>query len=201
MAIKKLHYLIYIELQVLYYAIFGWFKSPANMKNVTVYPYHKTSQLKMFVIVFAILIVLEGGLFHFVLQIWSHLAAWIFTVLNIYALLYIVGLYHSVRTLPHTIHAEKLVIRYGYQSSIELDIKNIESIKNAKKQGGIEDKPPKDTYYALLQMDSPHYEITLKEPILMKRSYGKSKWVKTVVFRADEPAAMREHIEADIKLL
>lgn len=46
------------------------------------------------------------------------------------------------------------IIRLGYQSSIELDIKNIESIRTAKEQGGIGEKTPKETYYSLLNMDS-----------------------------------------------
>src|SRR5690625_6529481 len=64
-----------------------------------------------------------------------------------------IGLYHSVRVLPHTIYNHKLLIRLGYQSNIELDIKNIENIKAAKEQGGIGEKTPKETYYAMLNID------------------------------------------------
>ena len=113
------------------------FKKPTVIKNEKVYAYHKTSQIKTIVIVFSILITLEGILFHFLIQSWSDVAAWIFAILNIYALLYMIGLYNSVRFLPHIIYFYKLIIRLGYQISIELDIRNIESIKTAKKQGGI----------------------------------------------------------------
>ncbi len=163
------------------------------MKGNEFFTYHKTSQIKTIVIVFSIIIAIEGALFHFVIQWWSNIAAWIFTVLNIYALFYLVGLYHSTRSLPHVIKQDKLIIRLGYQSSIELDIRNIESIINAK-QGGIEDKLPKDTYYSLLKMDSPQYEIILKEPVLMKGSYGRKKQVNRVVFRSDQPTKMLDRI-------
>ncbi|MBZ5753578.1 hypothetical protein [Metabacillus rhizolycopersici] len=192
---------ILTELSVFYYSIVVWFRKPTVIENEKVYSYHKTSQIKTIVIVFLILITLEGILFHFLIQLWSDVAAWIFTILNIYALLYMIGLYNSVRFLPHIIYFDKLIIRLGYQSNIELDIRNIESIQTAKKQGGIGEKIPKETYYAMLNMDSPQYEIFLKEPALMKSSYGRKKYVKTVVFRTDEPIKMVDEINSNIKSL
>ncbi|MGE7184772.1 hypothetical protein ACQKKK_12465 [Peribacillus sp. NPDC006672] len=187
------------ELSVFYYSIIGLFRKRTLNENKKIYSYHKTSQIKTIVILFSILITLEGILFHFLIQLWSDVAAWIFTVLNIYALLYMIGLYNSVRLLPHLIYFDKLIIRLGYQSSIELDIRNIESIQIAKKQGGIGEKIPKETYYAMLNMDSPQYEILLKEPAFMRSSYGRKKYVQTVVFRADEPIKMVEEINSNIK--
>lgn len=192
---------ILTELSVFYYSIVGWFRKPSLIENEKVFSYHKTSQIKTIVIVFSILITLEGILFHFLIQLWSDVAAWIFTILNIYALLYLIGLYNSVRFLPHIIYFDKLIIRLGYQSSIELNIRNIESIQTAKKQGEIGEKIPKETYYAMLNMDSPQYEIILKEPALMKSSYGRKKYVKTVVFRTDEPIKMVDEINSNIKFL
>lgn len=192
---------ILTELSVFYYSTVGWFKKPTVIENGKVYSHHKTSQIKTIVILFSTLIILEGILFHFLIQLWSEVAAWIFTILNIYALLYMIGLYNSVRSLPHIIYFDKLIIRFGYQSSIELDISNIESIKTAKEQGGILEKTPKETYYAMVNMDSPQYEISLKEPALMISSYGRKKYVKTVVFRTDEPIKMIEEINFNIKSL
>ncbi|WP_237458647.1 hypothetical protein [Pontibacillus yanchengensis] len=192
---------IVTELSVFYYSIVGWFKKPIARDNEQIFSYHKTSQIKTIVIVFSILIILEGILFHFLIQIWSVLAAWIFTIINIYALLYIIGLYKSVIFLPHIIDHEKVVIRFGYQSSIKLNIRNIESIKTAKEIGGIGQKTPKDTYYAMLNLDSPQYEIFLKEPELMKSSYGRKKYVKNIIFRTDNPKGMIEEINSNIKSL
>src|SRR5699024_1871679 len=108
---------ILTELSVLYYSIIGSFRKPTAIENEDTYSYHKTSQLKMIVIIFSILIILEGAFFHFLIQLWSDIAAWTFTALNLYALLYIIGLYNSVRSLPHIITSDKIIIRFGYQSS------------------------------------------------------------------------------------
>ncbi|WP_052360646.1 hypothetical protein [Oceanobacillus manasiensis] len=193
--IKKVLHLISTERMVLYFALVGWFKDQTVQRNTSIYPYNKTSQIKTIVILFSILILLEGTIFHFLIQLWSQVAAWALTILNIYALLYMVGLYHSVRTLPHTLNKDTLIIRHGYQSSIEINIKNIESIKPAKDQEGIEDKRKKDIFYALMVMDSPQYEILLKKPAPMIGMYGRKKYVKTIVFRADDPNQMVEDIK------
>ncbi|MDQ0927719.1 hypothetical protein QFZ25_001779 [Bacillus atrophaeus] len=179
------------ELSVFYYSIFVWFKKPSGKPNGS-FTYHKDSQIKTFVILFSILIVLEGVLFHFVLQLWSEIAAWVFTVLNVYALFYMIGLYNSVKYLPHVIGKNTLIIRLGYQSGIKVDINNIEDIHTARKSG-ITDKISKDTYYSLLNIDSPQYEIILKEPTLMISSYGRKRYVNAVLFRADNP---REFVES-----
>lgn len=192
---------ILTELSVFYYSIIGWFKKPIVMEDENAYTYHKTSQLKMLVIIFSILIILEGTFFHILIQLWSNIAAWIVTVLNIYGLLYIIGLYNSVRSLPHIITSNKVIIRFGYQSSIELDISNIQDIKTAKEQSGIGEKKPKDAYYSMLNMDSPQYEIFLKEPVLMQSSYGRKKYVKRVVFRTDKPANMLARLNSNIDSL
>lgn len=105
-----------------------------------------------------------------------------------------VGLYHSVRLLPHIVYSDKFIIRIGYQSSMELDLRNIEKIKAAHAQIGMEDKASKETYYAMLSLDSPQYKIFLKEPALMVSSYGRRKYVTSVVFRTDEPLKMMEEI-------
>ena len=192
---------ILTELSVFYYSIIGWFKKPTAIENKDAYFYHKTSQLKIIIIIFSILIILEGAFFHLLIQLWSDIAAWIFTILNIYALLYIIGLYNSVKSLPHIITSEKAIIRFGYQSSIELEMSNIEDIKAAKEQGGIGEKKPKDTYFAMLNMDSPQYEIFLKEPVLMKGSYGRKRYVRTVVFRTDEPSKIIKVLNSNIESL
>lgn len=184
------------ELSVFYYSIGGWFRKPSVFEGEKTYTYHKTSQLKTIVIIFSILIVVEGVLLHFLIQSWSSVAAWIFTILNIYALLYMIGLNNSVRLLPHSVNFDRLIIRFGYQSNIELDIRNIKSIRAATEQGGIGEKKPKDTYFAMLNMDSPQYEILLTEPAIMNSSYGRKKYVNTVVFRTDEPVRMVEEITA-----
>ncbi|WP_404460595.1 hypothetical protein [Sutcliffiella horikoshii] len=182
------------ELNVFYYSLLVWFgKSRTADQNGKAFTYHRSSEMKTFIIVFTILIIGEGVLFHYLLQKWNEVIAWIFTILNVYGILYLVGFYNSAKYLPHLITQEKLIIRLGFQSSITLDIANIKQINRAKEiELGM--KIPKSTYYSLLKLDTPHYELTLKEPVEMKGSYGIKKKVDKVVFRADDREAILEEI-------
>lgn len=180
------------ELTVFYYAIFVFFNKP-NVNVGRTFTYHKSSQIKTFIIVFSILIIGEGLLFHYLFQRWSEVFAWIFTVLNVYGLLYLVGFYHSVKYLPHVMEQKTLLIRLGFQSSIKVDIDNIKYINKAK-ECGFDMKIPKDTYYSLLKIDSPQYELMLKKPIEMCGAYGRKRMVNTIVFRADEPNEFLEEL-------
>ncbi|WP_226682986.1 hypothetical protein [Sutcliffiella horikoshii] len=149
--------------------------------------------MKTFIIVFAILISGEGVLFHYLLQKWNDVIAWVFTLLNVYGILYLIGFYKSTKHLPHMITQGKMIIRLGFQSSITLDIANIEQINRAKEiELGM--KIPKSTYYSLLKLDSPHLEIVLKEPVEMRGSYGIKKMVDKVVFRVDDRDGILEEI-------
>lgn len=182
------------ELNVFYYSLLVWFgKSRTADQNGKAFTYHRSSEMKTFIIVFSILIIGEGVLFHYLLQKWNEVIAWIFTTLNVYGILYLVGFYNSAKYLPHLITQEKLIIRLGYQSSITLDIANIEQIDRAKEiELGM--KIPKSTYYSLLKLDTPHYELTLKEPVEMIGLYGTKKNVDKVVFRVDDREAILEEI-------
>ncbi|MCK9860700.1 hypothetical protein CFI03_019245 [Paenibacillus sp. ATY16] len=88
--------IVMAELNVLYYSVLVWFRKPDEERQGG-FSYHKTSQIKTFNIVFSILILAEGLFVHFLLAQWNEAAAWIFTILNLYALLYMTGLYNSVR--------------------------------------------------------------------------------------------------------
>ncbi|MGD6874752.1 hypothetical protein ACQCU1_21565 [Sutcliffiella horikoshii] len=182
------------ELNVFYYSLLAWLeKSRTADQNPKAFTYHRTSEMKTFIIVFAILIAGEGVLFHYLLQKWNEVIAWIFTILNVYGILYLVGFYNSTKHLPHMITQGEMIIRLGFQSSITIDIANIEQINRAKEiELGM--KIPKSTYYSLLKLDSPHFEIVLKEPMQMRGSYGMKKMVDKVVFRADDRDAILEEI-------
>ncbi|WP_231889862.1 hypothetical protein [Oceanobacillus sp. Castelsardo] len=56
------------ELSVLYYSIFIRFRKPNRKEKQNSYTYHKTSQIKMIVILFSILIVVEGVFFHYLIH-------------------------------------------------------------------------------------------------------------------------------------
>jgi len=187
--------IVLAEMSVFYYSLIVWFKKP-QLTELKFFTYHKDSQIKMMVIVFTILIIVETVGLHFLLRIWSDLLAWVSVVLNIYGILYMIAFKNSVRYLPHLLNDQYLLIRLGFQSSVVVHLNNIESIAKAKPFDLLE-KIPKDTYLSYMRLDTPQFEIRLKQPTQMKGSYGMNKEISTIVLRVDNP----NEFEAELKRL
>lgn len=185
--------IVLAEVSVFYYSLVVWFKKP-KMPESGFYTYHKESQVKTTIIVFAILIALEAVGLHFLLSRWNEVLAWIFLALNVYGILYLIALRNSVRYLPITLDENRLAIRLGFQSSIVIPLSSIESIGKAKELNPGE-KASKDTYVAYMRVDSPQFEIRLKQPLPMRGSYGITKNIMAVVVRVDTPHEFSAELE------
>lgn len=174
--------------RIFYYSIVIWMKKPSKELGES-FSYHQHSQFKTMAIFLSILLVIEGVLFHFVVLLWSERAAWLFSAINIYGLVYMAALYNSAKYLPHLITGNRIIIRSGYLNSIEVGMDNVAEIKKAK-EINMGEKIPKDVRYAVLIFDSPQFEIVLKEPAEIKSLFGRTILIRSVVFRCDSPEAM-----------
>ncbi|UHA72711.1 hypothetical protein [Paenibacillus sp. 481] len=171
------------EMSVFFYSLFAWFKKNNEPKPGT-YTYHKDSQIKVIVIVFIILIIVESVALHFLLVRWSIVLAWITAVLNVYGILYMIALYNSFRLRPHRLTNGQLKVNLGFQGSITVEVDNIEAVNQAK-PFELGEKIPDDIFVSFMRLDAPQLEICLKEPVQMQGSYGIKKMISKVVMRAD----------------
>ncbi|SHH25163.1 hypothetical protein [Virgibacillus chiguensis] len=178
-----------------YYGVVVWLKKhPAPARDENVYKYHQTSQMKVITIVFSMLTILEGGLLHFLLHFWNETIAWITTIIHVHALVYCMALFQSAKHKPHVIEGNKVNIQFGFQSNLELDIRNISEIVAAQPIS-FETKIPKHTYVSLMQWDDPHYAFILKQPVPLKKIFGKTRSITSVVLRADDMEGMIARIK------
>ncbi|MDT8978878.1 hypothetical protein RQP50_21810 [Paenibacillus sp. chi10] len=173
---------------LIYYSIMIWMKKPGKERGEA-FSYHQHSQFKTMAVFLSILLIIEGVLFHFLVQMWSELAAWILSAINIYGLFYLMALYKSAKYLPHLVVDNRIIIRCGYQNRIEVPLNNVAVIQKAK-EISMGEKIPKDMHYAVIICDSPQYEIVLKEPIETKGLFGRTIPKRSVVFRCDNPEAL-----------
>lgn len=176
---------VIVEMGVLYYSLLVWFKNP-DLPESGGYTYHQRSQVKQIVTVFIILIVLETAGLHFLLQQWSEALAWISVVFNIYGILYMIALNNSFRCLPILLKDDRLIVRLGFQSRLDIPLSNIESIGQAKPVL-FGEEAPKETFLAYLRVDTPQFEVRLKKPLPMKGAYGMKKSISAVILRVDNP--------------
>jgi len=180
------------ELSVFYYSFVVWFRKP-QLSRAACYSYHQTSQYKMIMIVFIIIMIAEMIGVHLLLAMWNEWMAWIASVLSIYAILYFIACYNAYRYLPHTLTAGRLLVRMGFQNRVEIALDNIEAI-TAAKQIGLGEQVPKDTYLAYIRLDAPQFELHLKKQVFVTGSFGTKKAVSSVVLRVDNPSEFEAEI-------
>lgn len=174
--------------RMFYYSFMIWMKKPGKERGEP-FSYHQHSQFKTMAIFLSIILIIEGVLFHFLVQMWSELAAWILSAINILGLFYLMALYKSAKYLPHLVVDNRIIIRCGYQNKIEVAMNNVAVIQKAK-EISMGEKIPKDMHYAVIIFDSPQFEIVLKEPIQTKGLFGRTIPIRSVVFRCDNSEAM-----------
>jgi hypothetical protein len=176
------------DFAIYYYAFFVWFKKPAVNKELS-FTYHKNSDIKIFVIIALIIGMIEVVAVHILLSHWNTIIAWVITVLSIYGLVYLVGLYNSVRYLPILIEDNHMFIRIGFQSSLRVNFENIESLESVR--ANYEEKAKKEkktTYNAIvLRTNIPQFEVTLKKQVPQNGLFGVARQISTVYIMVDDP--------------
>ena len=176
------------DLAIYYYAFFVWFKKPVVNKELS-FTYHKNSDIKVFVIIALIIGMIEVIAVHILLSHWNTIIAWVITVLSIYGLVYLVGLYNSVRYSPILIEDSHMVIRVGFQSSLRVNFENIESLESVS--ANYEEKAKKEkktTYNAIvLRTNLPQFEVALKKQVPQNGLFGVARQISTVYIMVDDP--------------
>lgn len=86
------------EISVLYLAFVGWFASfKTSRQDVSVHEYHRKSSFGFLLWPLIVLILIEAGLLHLVIGIWTQTGAWVLTAINVYTVLWMVGHFHAAR--------------------------------------------------------------------------------------------------------
>ena len=185
------------DLAIYYYAFFVWFKKPTLNKELS-FTYHKNSDIKVFVIIALIIGTIEVVGVHILLSHWNTIIAWVITVLSIYGLVYLVGLYNSVRYSPISIEDNHMVIRVGFQSSLSVDFENIEALKPVGANYEEKAKKEKKTTYnaTVLRTNLPQFEVTLKKQVPQSGLFGVDRKISTVYIMVDDPSGFAQAVNS-----
>ncbi|XLS28730.1 hypothetical protein ACJD0Z_16220 [Flavobacteriaceae bacterium M23B6Z8] len=170
------------ELSVLYYGFLSWKKIAVQPG---VYTNYKESGAIAIYGALILVIIAETIGFHFLLNQWSSVVAWIFTGSSIYLLLQLFA--HCKALLQRPISLEKgfLIVRYGIFMDAKIPLASIESIEKTTadfvKEKGIEK-------VALLgDAESHNILLILKNEETLTKAYGTRKLFKKLYFYVDEP--------------
>jgi len=181
---SKFAALLMQELSVFYYTFLSWRKKPYTQTDSTAFSYHTNSSWFVLVLFLCKLLIIEGALIHIVLMQWSHIAAWIISLGNIYLILLFIADYRAMRHNPILLSKQTIRVQYGLQMFSYITIDNIASVStiNYEKLTNAE----LQTAFTPLAIE-PNILITLNNTITITRLFGKQQLVDRIYLFIDKP--------------
>jgi len=172
------------EVAILYYSLFAWRAEPVVPDDAVAITTHKRSGWGTIVVCFVVLIAFESIGLHLFVQHWSVKAAWIFTALDLYGALWLIGDYHAMRLLPTLIRADAIELRQGMRLNATIARDNIASIETISTEAQWKRKGT--VKVALL--DEPRFLIRLREPVVAVGIAGIPCTIDAIAILPDDPA-------------
>lgn len=171
--------------------------SKREMEQGTVFTLHKKVGYGGIVFGFLFVLVLEAVGVSYFLHSWSTVIAWVHLALSAYLIIFLISDYKAIKRNPVLLSHEILHIRLGLRSKAQIYLHNIESIQ-AGKVNFENDKKKKDVWnLTLFGFENPDFEITLKEPLLLRDGIGRDCLIRKIFLTVDE----KEEFLTQVKLL
>ena len=190
--------LLATDLGAIYYCLFSWRKKrQANVEHVNLFTIHKdVGYLGVFYMLVHAMVI-EVIAVHVMVAQYSHIAAWIVTIFDVYALLFIISDYQAIRLSPvilseKGIHFQKGIRQYGYieWSAVKGITENKRSPEEVKQDRGSVEL----ALHGLEREKVPHV-IELNRPVEINQVFGFKKSIESVYVKVDEPYVFRDKIE------
>ncbi len=177
----RLAYMLATELAVFYYLLLTWKKPVLSSGDFTS---HKKSGTVPILAALVLMIVVEAAALHFLLAMWSPLAAWIFTGLSAYAALQVGGMARSLSRRFISVNQSEITLRSGILSEASVPLHLIKSFGPSTLpvdsiSGGVNLSP-------LAGIEKANFVIHLTDCLEMSGLYGKKHTYSSIAFYVDD---------------
>jgi len=180
------------DLSILYYTLFAWKSHPYEQTGTTSFRYHTISNWFIMILMISKILLIEGVAIHLLAMQWSHLAAWVLSIGNIYMILLFIADYRAMCLNPILLSERNLRVQYGIQMHAVLDMDQIESVSVVTAVSLT--KSELKTAFTPLIIE-PNIRIQLKKPQTITRLFGKRQSVYQIYLFLDEPQAFQRACE------
>ncbi|KAB8130736.1 hypothetical protein F9U64_13980 [Gracilibacillus oryzae] len=176
------------DIAAIYYSLFSWRKKAPVADSGHTFTFHKDGgyQGVFFMLVHAM--VLEVIAVHILVSQVSHVAAWILTFFDIFALLFIIADYQAIRLSPVVLdekglHFQKGIRQYGF-----ITWEQISELRKNEKSPKETAKDRESISLALhgLEQEPIPYVIELNEPVEIRQLFGLKKIIRSIYFKMDQ---------------
>lgn len=171
------------EMAVFYY-LFSFNKKDINPELE--FSNYKKSGIISVIGVFIFLLIVETFAVHVLLASWNNTAAWILTILSLYALIQIISILRSMKQRPLFFNnqTQTLHLNYGFASYTRIPYSHIESIEVTRRS------PTNDKSHISLSifdlLDSSNLIISVNQENILYKMYGMKKPFQSIALFVDE---------------
>jgi hypothetical protein len=173
------------EIAILHYGLFSWRAEPDVPPDAIAITTHKRSGWGTVVVCFIVLIAFESIGLHLLVQHWSVRWAWIFTAMDLYGAIWLIGDYHALRLRPTLIRENEIELRHGLRLNATIARDNIAAVEPIVNEAQWKRKGT--AKIALL--DEPKYLIRLREPVIAESLAGIKRKIDAIAILPDDTAA------------
>ncbi|MCP3981964.1 MAG: hypothetical protein GY716_21890 [bacterium] len=169
------------ELATLYYAFFSW-RTPLPESGFSSY---RKNSWGVFVAAISMAVVIETFAVHLLIHLlWSSVAAWIFTGLSVYSMIWVVGDFQALRLRRHVFAGGECRLRLGTRWEVDIPLDVVESVRAL---GADEADTKTDKPLNLVLIGAPDVELTLSRPLTARGLMGFRRSTTRINLQVDEP--------------
>jgi len=129
----KLASIVLHDIGMLYYLLFSWRKGRAKTGSGSGLPftYHRKTNQILYAAILTKVIVFEGVAVHLLVSQWSHPAAWILTIADLWLLALIWADCRASALQPVRVEEDRLRLRYGLRIQADIPLASIAGVASA----------------------------------------------------------------------
>lgn len=174
------------ELTLGWYAVASWRRAPHVPAGARAFTYHRKSGLVALHSAVIAACIVELFLVHLVVHAFSARAAWALSAMSAIGVVWLVGLARAIVLRPVLVTAGGIAVRSGALWTLDVPFDALERVETGRVAA-----PPRRAP-GLLRVGGngrPSALLVLREAIMARGPYGRTKAVTTVALALDEPAA------------
>ncbi|MFD0960721.1 hypothetical protein [Paenibacillus chungangensis] len=182
-----------------YYALGSWGQKAVSRQAALyhadaadLFTYHKNSNALLMVYFLAFALTLEGVAFHLLIAQWSHIAAWILTISNVYVLLSVLGNYRAMKLSPIVVKPNVVQIRYGLSAQLDIPLHQITAVTAAVYE--LEVTKEQRNVAIVVGSDAPNVLIECAEPVEATLPFGMKRSSTHIYLMVDHAEDFRQRL-------
>ncbi|QJD86109.1 hypothetical protein [Cohnella herbarum] len=189
----KLASVILHDASLIYYLLFSWKRKRQTVTgDAALFSYHKKTNQVLYSAIITKIILIEGVVVHLLVQQWSHWAAWILTIADLWLLALIWGDCRASALQPVKVVNGTLRLRYGLRIQADIPLDAIAEIASARE---FHPDVQEQRNSALPILGIPNVKIALKQPVNVNGLLFLPRKVTTIYLALDEPDAFARELQ------